>query len=795
MVLDRRVRPAASACATTIARLCTTLCAVTIAVSAAAQGTAPVADPPLVIARRCADELDLMRVARGVGDDKVAALLARGTQAIDAAGIHAEQLPRNRRCHMAYLRGDLLRRAAAVLPPDNNNRAQYLEQSIDVFRRLRVEYIDLNVGKLGYIGEARSQRMAGDLNAASDALQPLLDAPYRAGDKAETDLRRLALLEQLEIELEQSPIQAIEHADALIKRREFRDQPAWMGHVNWAKARGATTSAMAAFRQSSHGQAPDVAISQAVALLTDESVTAIAPVFDRLQLLAELDDLAGGAAMDSQQRIEWARTLAATGHLDQAATAYQRGMARSTAPLATSTLLDYATVLWQQGDLPPAAEVFGDALAQLDDDERRTEVLQWRAACLISAVKDAQDAAVQAQLRSKAIAAVWAVVQSDAPHEARQAALRQWVAFSGTETGPAERCEVLQQNRDLIEQDPHLLYALAASRWEASQGELPETEARQVCAHLRDVTTQAQHAASDELAAHAALLRAHILSGPSLNDTEQALAVLRRHRDLLSNESQTQGGADELRVHLQLALGLIDEAEQSLSAMGAETPLSPRLPLQTGEALARRYATSDASGRVRLRSRIVRLMTQAISLAVDSGHYASVAQRAVRTLLDVEAHADAEAILNRLQASVEPGDDAEAAVALALMRAEAMGGRGQAGRALESLEKLAGQYPNSAPAHLALGQCQMDLEQYDSALGSLRKARQFSRPGGETWWQATLAVTRTLQSTGKTTAAYDVLRVANAVYPIRGNPVRQAEVKHLLGDLKPSGNTTNKGQM
>jgi glutamate N-acetyltransferase/amino-acid N-acetyltransferase len=75
-----------------------------------------------------------------------------------------------------------------------------------------VEYRDLTVGLLGYIGEARAQRAAGRLDAAAAALTPVLSAPADSKEPALMEVRRAAFLELLEISLASDPGKALAEA-------------------------------------------------------------------------------------------------------------------------------------------------------------------------------------------------------------------------------------------------------------------------------------------------------------------------------------------------------------------------------------------------------------------------------------------------------------------------------------------------------------------------------------------------------------------------------------------------------
>jgi hypothetical protein len=165
-------------------------------------------------ATRIAETLDRLRREKRAAPQEVETLKARGVAMIDGADKQADEelsrVPRDReseperqrlrmrRCRLALLRADLFLRAAGARAANDPGRAEEIETAIREYRTLRVEFGELVVAGLGYIGEARAHRLAGKPDAAIAALRPLLDAKSSASDSPQAELRRVAQAERLE---------------------------------------------------------------------------------------------------------------------------------------------------------------------------------------------------------------------------------------------------------------------------------------------------------------------------------------------------------------------------------------------------------------------------------------------------------------------------------------------------------------------------------------------------------------------------------------------------------------------
>lgn len=339
-------------------------------------------------------DLDAMRRSGDADPQRVAEVLGAGL-----AELSGESRPQQ--CMNAFLAGELYRKADALAPG-----LGYDEEALSRFRAMRVEYLDLTAGQLGYIGEARVYRQKGEPAEAIKSLAPLMDA------RGDAKLRRLALLEVLEAQLLIDPKQAIAQSGELGKAGD------------WVRAR-----AYAA------GGDLEAALDYA---RSDASVAA-APEVDRLELIAGL----GGLTED--ERAAWAQALAAVGRTDEAI-----ALLDEKAPAGSVQL--HAALLQQSGRLAEAAEVWSKAV----DNGAGPRAIFSFAACL-EALADESPEEQALDYQTQAIGLYRELVESDADDTLRRDALRHWFYLSG----PDAAHDLIDSQSALIDTDPYLRFARA----------------------------------------------------------------------------------------------------------------------------------------------------------------------------------------------------------------------------------------------------------------------------------------------------------------------------------------------
>ncbi|HUU11975.1 MAG TPA: hypothetical protein VM431_15735, partial [Phycisphaerae bacterium] len=458
------------------------------------------ADEAVAAARAGARELDWLRPPSADNADRVAATLRKGLAALDGADAAlAKQLDqlapekklprgttnvktaaevtrlRSRRCEVGLARGDLYYHAALALPEGHAARAQHLEKAVATFRSLRVDFHDIAPGLMGYIGEARAQRAAGDVQAARDALKTIGQIPQDPKNPLAGDLRRLASIEDLEALLAIEPDKVPAAAQALSSTKEFADQPQWQARVDYVLARACAAQAEKRAADGSADAQPKELAAKAAALLRRPAVVAIAPPYDRLAALLKLEALLGEPLMQRDELLAWADLLAAAGRHD-AVGFYNRATGESDQPLAERQLFAYISLATKQGQYRETADACDRLLGMLAaDDARRPVVLQWRAAALLKATR-------AAGTEARALAALAAVIESPSPDAVRRDALRQWVAITSDRNGLTACLRMLADHEALVTGDAYLVYCRAAGRWqqlaeELGAGAVEKTEA------------------------------------------------------------------------------------------------------------------------------------------------------------------------------------------------------------------------------------------------------------------------------------------------------------------------------
>lgn len=621
----------------------------------------------LILTANPSADLERMALSGEAEPDRVAQTLEAGLAELD--GQSRPQL-----CMDAFLAGELYRKAAAVVPDGG-----YQQQALEAFRAMRVDYMDLPAGALGYIGESRVHLQAGDAEQALAALAPLLDSP------GVTKIKRLAEIESLEALLLIEPGRAVSQARQL-------GEPA-----HWFLAR-------ALARQGDHEEALELARS--------ETVVATAPSYHRLKLIADLD------ALNDVERSAWAEALVRVGLQEEAL-----AVLREHAPVDSASL--YAGLLQDAGDMQAAAEQWRVAI---QNGAGPTAQLA-RAACLASIAED------DPSQKPAALKAYHALIESDADDGTRREALRRWIHLNGSE----QYGEMLAAHQDLVGLDPYLRYARVVYLRDTDDPEslIPE---------LKNIASDTEDPA---LRASAVLMQAQIDPDP-----RAALAVLDTSWDDLLAQPTLADAARARRVGLWVELGMIDRAvDQVLGDSSAR----PTELLMVAEALADRYADGIAGNN---QARVLLLTNAALDAAPNDE---STALAAARLLLRVDAKSDAVRLLSSLSL-------AEAKPVLA----DALRHLGKPQDALDVLEGL--QTPEAA---LHRGHCLLALNQPEGALIEIRQARNASAAGSDFWWDATLALAAVQIQMGDRLAAEEVLRVAEALYPVNARPELHAKLQTI----------------
>ncbi len=297
----------------------------------------------------------------------------------------------------AFEYAEWFRRAAALAPND-----EYEAEALRRFRAIRLDFVNQPAAWLGYIGEARVHRQAGQLDDADAVLRAVLDED----SDAPAPLRALARLESLEVLLRRDPAQALEQT-----REDGRPAALWIA------ARAADA----------------VGEPQRAAELTRRTLGAngVSP-HDALALLART-----GHATDEEWS-RWGTHLAALGRNDDALAAFEQHPAADTALIHGRLLLgtgrgEDAIVRWE------------DALRDADNPE------PLRRATAFAAYDLAKTDATFATLARRRLREVVERTDNDAT---RAAALHRWARLAE----PQQALAVFDRFAETVNTDPTLRY-------------------------------------------------------------------------------------------------------------------------------------------------------------------------------------------------------------------------------------------------------------------------------------------------------------------------------------------------
>jgi hypothetical protein len=485
---------------------------------------------------------------------------ARVTQILEAGLSELSGQTRPQRCMDAFLAGELYRRAAAADPGKN-----YHELALERFRSMRVDFMDLPTGALGYIGEARVHLQQGEPAESLAVLEPLLNL------RGESKLKRLAQLESLEALL------MIDPQRALAESREIG--PA----AHWCVAR--------AYAKSGNRD-------KALELARSGPVTASAPSFDRLMLIAELD------ALNDTERTALAQILASLGLADKALALLDESAPEQAAQL-------YAAQLQRAGRIEESAEQWKRAV----DGGAGPGAALGYAICLESLPAD------DPRQTGLALEVYRSVIESDADNALRRDALKRWVHL----TGPDGSLEVLDAHPGLVLSDPYLRYTRALAARSIADGD-------ELAAELDAVIDVAD---TPDIRAAAVLLRAEVESDP-----RHALAILVKHWDGLTYMPETAEPARRMRVRLWIDLGMVDHAAGTM-LQDPDTQSSQTL-LMIGSALADRFEDGVGGDTPK---QVLQLAGAAITAEPDNE---TAALGAARLMMRVGARSDAVRVLRTL---------------------------------------------------------------------------------------------------------------------------------------------------
>jgi tetratricopeptide (TPR) repeat protein len=687
--------------------------------------------------------------------DEVPPLVAQALEELQSAQASAS---RPGRAGLLFIHGEVHRLAAEALAADNPARAEYARAAIEAFRRLRVEFRDISAGGLGYIGEARVRRAHGEFGAADAALRPLL-----AGHSGlDPQLVRLAVLEAIETELARDPQQVMPQVKAASRRPEFRGEggQAWQARLDWLAGRA--LAALADDRQ---------AVQAAAEMLRREGVAAAAPARDRWAILAKLD-AAYPPVMDPHERLGWANELLVAGRKEEALDHLRRAAEEAPQALSADQCEMFGRVLLDRQRPAEAADWFDRALSRMSPTEpRRSDVLRLAAwARWLVAREDGEHT-------PRAAAALLDVVTSDAAGDVRRAALRQWVSLC-IDRQPAALLTVLDDHRDLTDNDPLMRYVALRARWmQARDTPADDERLRSLAMEASQVHAVAAAADDHALAASASLLHAMILGDEGAGDLHAALGVLESTWSSIAQVPAVASQALVLRIEWLLALGLVDSAAMKAAEAGSEAALPPALLLKLAAAMAERYDPSmpDAQRRRAVSS----LVHRALTSAAGRSDFQELKQGAAATLLRVQAFFDVQSLT----------EHAEAGAPSLMLRARALRGAGDVDGAVAVIEQFLESGAPSSAAYMELGAIRASLDQHELALRAYRSARTAEPQGSEPWWEATLAVIQMLQRLDRTGDARDLLRVARALYRRPDRPTLQSRVDAVHRELERKGVT------
>jgi tetratricopeptide (TPR) repeat protein len=215
---------------------------------------------------------------------------------------------------------------------------------------------------------------------------------------------------------------------------------------------------------------------------------------------------------------------------------------------------------------------------------------------------------------------------------------------------------------------------------------------------------------------------------------------------------------------------------------------SPAVFLRLAEAVAGRCETAEPGRRSALQQQVVRLCDRATRLAVrQPADYPAVLRRCASAMLEVGAFENAEKAARLLVALPEVRADVQGRSLAMRLVSRALRALGRPAEALQQLEGLPAGGPD---LEIERGCCLLAVRQWEQALAAFRQVRRTTSDGTPQWCEATLRLAEALQSTGRLTAAEEILRVAQVLYPEFGNARLLAELngmrKAMGGVTKPA---------
>ena len=504
------------------------------------------------------------------------------------------------RCRLAVEKADLYRLGAAAVPDDHSMRTTLLDEAIRVYRELRVEFIDITPGLMGYIGECRARRLAGDVKGAHEVLKPLRAVLGGRSGRGEADLRRLVKLEELETTLLSDVREAMRQTETW--RRTLPPGSTWRARAEWLLARGSLAMARSA------PAAPDVKtrLSAALERARSKGIAAAAPASDRLALLAEIERLMGERVLTRDELLHWADLRASGGHLD-AIGLYDRARRLPDTSLTPIQLLRMAQLLSRKRQSLRSAELCGELLGAADVDATlRSLAIHLRAVNLLRAFRNS--AAQLPARRRDLLAALRAVIESSLAEGVRRDALRQWVFVRSQAAVPPGRCaRMIDAHKDLAEADGYLRHARAADLWRLLRSQLDAGQvdsdrasrvAQQILSDARAAQAVADRRKRPAVAARAALLEVQVLTHGPARDLREALKKLEAKRPMLQGDPVASAAAGQLHVELLLDLGMVEQAGDAFAQWDQHGQgASGDAALLLAEAWARRYDSVRAEGK------------------------------------------------------------------------------------------------------------------------------------------------------------------------------------------------------
>ena len=716
---------------------------------------------------------------------------ASGASSRAGASARDEHRLRERLCSLELLVGDLKLEAAGLLTGEAATRL--LDETLELYRQARIEYRTLTISMMGYVGEARVRRARRETEKAKAALQTVLDAARNASNSALLELGRIAMLERLELLLEENPEEAVKQATTWRGSRPISADADWTGRADWllARARSAGCATGAASRPDASGST--ACLQPVLALARSDTVVQHVPRSERLRWLVGLEAQVKQPLMLPQELLEWAELLAGAGVAD-ALGYYQRCAAAGDFSMPVDSALRYTALLIEAKAYAPAVAVCRSLSAKggMTDEQDRVAA-RFESACLLQLFREATAPAERAAHGDEAARVLLKIVSNPSAGTQRQECLREWTEVVGRLHGLQNCVSTLERYADLVEGDAYLLYAQAAGAYhqirQASTmpaGRRTQTRpAPQAPGALLERAERAQRAAgsdSPELGASIALLKATVQAGPPQPDRKAALQTLIQAWPLLEKQPQVLSEAAQIRLRLLVELGLTGDALTFVDALPASVAGSAGEEglLSLAAVLADRLETGSAVTAAEDRRKVSMLCQRAVAGAnAESEHYVETVARAGRILLQMGSPRDARALLEGAMKQPQAGANAELRRELLLMIFDAYRQERNLNAAAGILDQLAAQSPRHHQVLIARGEFSLEAGRTAEGLQYLRQARSQGTPGSVPWCEATLALVRALRAHGQPAEAADVIRVGLALYPDFGNPQLLAALAKL----------------